>query len=38
VSEATPQVEVTVVKRALNQEIEFGIRTIADTAKEGTEF
>ena len=38
VTESAGFVEVTVKKKMDNQEFTFGIRTIADTAKEGSEY
>lgn len=38
VTESSPQVDVIVAKKATGQEVEFGIRTVQDTAKEGTDF
>jgi hypothetical protein len=38
VTEASPTVDVVVVKKATGQEIEFAIRTVQDTAKEGADF
>ena len=37
-TEASPTVDVVVVKKATGQEIEFAIRTVQDTAKEGADF
>jgi len=38
VTESSPHVDVTVVKKAIGQEITVGIRTVEDTAKEAKEF
>ena len=38
VVESTGSVELTVVKKVPNKEFRFGIRTVEDSAKAGTEF
>jgi hypothetical protein len=38
VTESAGNVEVTVIKKQVGQEFTFGIRTVNDTAKEGSEF
>jgi len=38
VTESAGYVEVTVVNKNESQDIAFGIRTVADTAKEGSEY
>ena len=38
VTESSGTVEVTVVKKNENQDVSFGIRTVSNTAKDGSEF
>lgn len=38
VTESSGSVEITIVKKAQNQEITFGVRTVDNTAKSGAEF